>query len=254
MIRPLIPMTFKGVIWYQGESNVKKPEQYRTLFPTLIKSWRQEWKQGDFPFYFVQIAPFHYKTNPFSAAFLREAQLMTLSVPNTGMAVTMDIGAADNIHPKPKKPVGERLALLALAKDYGKTKLVYSGPSFTSFKVEKKQIRLDFEHVGGGLASRDDQPLSCFTIAGADQVFVPAEAKIDGDSIVVSSDQVTKPVAVRFGWGSADAPNLMNKEGLPTSSFRTDDWPPVVKTQPKQQPRKKPTQNKPTPQPQKSAT
>ena len=233
MIHPLVPLAFRGVIWYQGESNVKNPEQYQTLFPTLINSWREEWQQGDFPFYFVQIAPFSYKNEPFSAAFLREAQLKTLSVPNTGMAVTMDIGTADNIHPEQKKPVGERLALLALAKNYGKKNLVCSGPLYTSFKVNKNQVRLSFDDVGGGLVSRDDQPLSCFTIAGEDKVFVPAEAEIDGDSIVVSSDQVTKPVAVRFGWGSADAPNLMNKEGLPASSFRTDDWAPVAKAQPK---------------------
>ena len=253
MIHPLVPLAIRGVIWYQGESNVEKPEQYRTLFPTLIKSWREEWKQGDFPFYFVQIAPFNYNNNPVSAAFLREAQLMTLSVPNTGMAVTMDIGTADNIHPKPKKPVGQRLALLALAKDYGKSDLVYSGPSFTSFKVEKDEIRLNFDHVGGGLASRDGEPLSHFTIAGKDKVFLPAKAEIDGDSIIVSSDEVAKPVAVRFAWGSADAPNLMNKEGLPASSFRTDDWAPVVKPKPKKRPKKNATPKRAIQQPQKSA-
>ena len=253
MIHPLIPLAFRGVIWYQGESNVSKPQQYRTLFPTLIKSWREEWGQGDFPFYFVQIAPYEYKKEPISAAFLREAQLNTLSLPNTGMAVTMDIGEVDNIHPKPKKPVGERLALIALAKNYGKDDLVYSGPSFTSFQIDKDKIRLSFDHVGGGLASRDDQPLSCFTIAGEDKVFVPAKAEVDGDSIVVSSDQVAKPVAVRFGWGSADAPNLMNREGLPPSSFRTDDWAPVVK--PKQRPQRKNAKpEQVSPQPQKSAT
>ena len=254
MIHPITSLAIRGVIWYQGESNVEMPEQYQTLFPTLIKSWREEWDQGDFPFYFVQIAPFSYKTSPFSAALLREAQLKTLSVPNTGMAVTMDIGAADNIHPKPKKPVGERLALLALAKDYGKTDLVYSGPTFTSFTVEKDKIRLNFDHVGSGLASRDDQPLSYFTIAGEDKDFVAAEAEIDGDSIVVSSDQVIKPAAVRFGWGSADAPSLMNKEGLPASSFRTDDWPIAGKPKPMKRPKQKNAKPKQTPQPQKSAT
>ena len=258
MIHPLIPLTIKGVIWYQGESNMQRPEQYARLFPTLIKSWRQEWNQGDFPFYFVQIAPYGYTKDPVSAAFLREAQLKTLSVPNTGMAVTMDIGNAENIHPKQKKPVGERLALLALAKDYGKTDLVYSGPIFTSFQIEENQIRLNFDHIGGGLVSRDGQPLSYFTIAGEDKVFVPAKAQIDGDSILVSSDQVAKPIAVRFAWGSADAPNLMNKAGLPASSFRTDDWAPVAKSNPKAKPNKRPQRkNAPpkrtSPQPQKSA-
>ena len=143
--------------------------------------------------------------------------------------------------------------MLALAKDYGKTDLVYSGPSFASFKVEKDKVRLNFDHVGGGLASRDGQPLSYFTIAGEDKVFVPAKAEIDGDSIVVSSDEVTKPVSVRFAWGSADAPNLMNKQGLPASSFRTDDWAPVAKAQPKKQPKRKNAKPKKSPQPQKSA-
>lgn len=224
MIRPLVPFSCRGVIWYQGESNVERPVQYRKLFPTLIRSWREEWDQGEFPFYFVQIAPFQYRNKPFPAAMLREAQLQTLAVPNTGMAVTMDIGDATNIHPKQKKPVGERLALLALANDYGKTGLVYSGPQFEGQAIEANQIRLRFKHVGGGLASRDGQPLSHFTVAGNDQVFYPADAKIDGETILVGSADVTNPVAVRFGWGNDDQPNLMNEAGLPSSSFRTDDW------------------------------
>ena len=224
MVRPLIPFSFRGVIWYQGESNVKEPAQYAKLFPALIENWRSEWGQGDFPFYYVQIAPFHYKTNPLPVALLREAQFQALDVPNTGMVVTMDIGDPTNIHPKPKKPVGERLALLALAKDYGRKKLVYSGPQYVSHKVERNKIRLNFEHVGGGLGSRDGKPLSHFTIAGKDKVFYPATAKVDGDSIVVRSKKVKQPVAVRYGWGNADEPNLMNKEGLPCSSFRTDQW------------------------------
>lgn len=225
MIHPLIPFSFKGVIWYQGESNVTKPLQYQTLFPTMIRDWRAEWAQGDFPFYYVQIAPFNYKTNPMSAAFLREAQSMALTEPNTGMAVTMDVGNATNIHPKEKKPVGERLARLALAKDYGRDGLVYSGPVYVDHAVERARVRLKFEHVGGGLVSRDGEALSHFTIAGKDQEFHPAKASIDGDEIVVESAKVSQPVAVRFAWGSADAPNLANKEGLPASSFRTDSWP-----------------------------
>lgn len=225
MIRPLIPFSFRGVIWYQGESNVKQPEQYRTLFPALIRDWRSRWGAGDFPFYFVQIAPFAYKQEPISAAYLREAQLMSLSEPNTGMVVTMDIGDPNNIHPKNKKPVGERLAGLALARDYGRQDLVDSGPLFQRSEVEGASIRLHFKHVGGGLSTTDGKAPSHFVIAGADQTFVAADAEIDGDSIVVHSDAVAKPVAVRYGWGSGDTPNLSNQDGLPASSFRTDDWP-----------------------------
>ena len=225
MIKPLLPFSCRGVIWYQGESNVKAPEQYQTLFPAMIQDWRDRWGQGNLPFYFVQIAPFHYKTNPMSAAFLREAQGMALSLPNTGMVVTMDIGDPTNIHPKVKKPVSERLALLALKHTYGKSELIASGPVYSEQKIKGKKIRLSFTEIGGGLASRDNEPLTHFTIAGSNGNFVPAKAEIDGDTIVVQSPQVSKPKAVRFGWGSADMPNLMNKEGLPASSFRTDNYP-----------------------------
>ena len=224
MIRPIVPFACRGVIWYQGESNVKHPIQYRKLFPAMIKNWRQEWGQGDFPFYFVQIAPFHYKNEPLPVALLREAQLQALSVPNTGMAVTMDVGNPENIHPKKKKPVADRLARLALAKDYGRTDIVYSGPQYAGYEAKRNKIRLRFEHVGSGLATRDGKEPSHFTIAGKDRVFHPANAKIDGETILVQSSEVSKPVSVRYGWGNADAPNLMNKEGLPSSSFRTDDW------------------------------
>ena len=225
MIHPLIPFSFRGVVWYQGESNVAHPEQYRTLFPAMIRDWRARWGNGDFPFYYVQIAPFAYKNEPISAAFLREAQMMTLSEPNTGMVVTMDIGNPANIHPKQKKPVGERLARLALKRDYGRTDLVDSGPAYKSHKVEDNSIRLQFTSIGDGLSTGDDKPLTHFTIAGADKKFVAAKATIDGDTIVVRSENVTNPIAVRYAWGSGDMPNLSNKEGLPVSSFRTDDWP-----------------------------
>ena len=224
MIHPIIPFSCRGVIWYQGESNVDRPVQYRKLFPALIENWRQEWGQNDMPFYFVQIAPFHYRSEPLPAALLREAQFQTLAVPNTGMVVTMDIGDPTNIHPKQKKPVGQRLALLALAKDYGRTDIVYSGPEFVGHEIEANQVRLRFKHVGGGLVSRDGKPLSTFTIAGKDQIFYPATAEIDGQTILVQSAKVNQPVAVRFAWDNDDVPNLMNKEGLPSSSFRTDDW------------------------------
>ncbi len=225
MIHPIAPFTCRGVIWYQGESNVEDPEQYQRMFPELIQSWRAEWGQGDFPFYYVQIAPFRYLDKKLPVALLRESQFKTLEVPNTGMVVTMDIGNPTNIHPKQKQPVGERLALLALAKEYGRSDLVYSGPQYVSHEVEGNQIRLQFEYVEDGIASRDDKPLSHFTIAGADQVFHPAVAEIDGQTIVVQSNKVANPVAVRFAWGNADEPNLMNTAGLPSSSFRTDDWP-----------------------------
>lgn len=225
MIRPLIPFSFRGVVWYQGESNVRAPKQYRSLFPTMIRDWRSRWGQGDFPFYFVQIAPFAYKTEPVSAAFLREAQTMALSEPNTGMVVTMDIGNPSNIHPKQKKPVGERLATLALKHNYGQKNLVASGPMYAGYSIENGTVRIRFDSVGGGLISSDDKPLSHFTVAAADKTFVKAKAVIVGDTIVVSCDQVPQPVAVRFAWSSGDTPNLANKTGLPASSFRTDDWP-----------------------------
>ena len=225
MIRPLIPFSFRGVVWYQGESNVKHPEQYRTLFPAMIRDWRTRWAAGDFPFYFVQIAPFAYKQEPISAAYLREAQMMTLAQPNTGMVVTMDIGNPTNIHPKQKKPVGERLARLALARDYGRKEIVDSGPLFVRHEIDNASIRLHFKHVGSGLATHDDAAPSYFMIASKDRSFVAATAVIDGDTIVVRSDAVQQPVAVRYAWESGDTPNLINKDGLPASSFRTDKWP-----------------------------
>ncbi|MBK1854893.1 hypothetical protein JO972_07975 [Verrucomicrobiaceae bacterium 5K15] len=224
MIKPLIPFAFRGVIWYQGESNVKRPYEYAKLFPLMINDWRKQWGQGDFPFYFVQIAPYQYKHEPYPAALLREAQLKALSVPNTGMVVTMDVGNVTNIHPKDKKPVGERLALLALARDYGKKGVVDSGPSYRSASVRGSTMVLEFDDIGSGLVAKDGADLSHFTIAGKNKEFVPAKAVIKGNKVIVSSPEVKKPAAVRFGWGNADFTNLANKEGLPASSFRTDDW------------------------------
>jgi sialate O-acetylesterase len=225
MIAPLIPFAIRGAIWYQGESNVSRAYEYRTLFPAMIANWRADWSQGDFPFGFVQLAPFRYGgQNPANWAELCEAQRMTLdALPNTGMAVTTDITDIHDIHPKNKQEVGRRLALWAEAKVYGRN-LVYSGPIYKSMAVEGNKIRLQFEHVGGGLIARDGKPLTDFTIAGADQKFVPAVAEIDGNSILVHSDQVAQPVAVRFGWNDIATPNLANKEGLPASPFRTDTW------------------------------
>jgi sialate O-acetylesterase len=229
MIAPLIPYAIRGAIWYQGESNVPRAYQYRTLFPAMIGNWRADWGQGDFPFGFVQISPYgkystEGKQDPKCGPELWEAQLMTLkSAPNMGMVVTTDIGDVNNIHPANKQDVGRRLALWALAKAYGRD-VVYSGPIYKSMSIEGGKIRLQFEHCGAGLVSRDGKPLSHFTIAGDDQNFVPAVATIADDSIVVHSDEAAKPVAVRFGWRNDATPNLSNKDGLPASPFRTDQW------------------------------
>ena len=223
MIAPIIQYAIKGAIWYQGESNVNRAYQYRKLFPAMITNWRDDWKQGDFPFYYVQIAPFGYNEESYSEE-LREAQLMTLSLKNTGMAVTMDIATVNNIHPPNKRDVGKRLALWALAKDYHKEGGVFSGPIYKSMKVEGDKIRLSFEYTGSGLKTIDGNELTHFTIAGEDKNFVEAKAVIDGNTVVVSSEKVNNPVAVRYGWSNTAEPNLANKEGLPASSFRTDNW------------------------------
>ncbi len=237
MIAPLIPYAIKGAIWYQGESNAGNPI-YRTLFPAMIADWRKSWGQGDFPFLFVQLANF--APGGGSWASLREAQLMTLSLPKTGMAVAIDVGQANDIHPRDKMDVGRRLALAARHIAYGQD-LVYSGPIYKSMKVEGDKIRLAFDHVGGGLtiaAAPSTQPnvppaspassLKGFTIAGADKQFLPAQAKIEGDSVVIWSEQVQQPVAVRYGWESNPQVNLYNKEHLPASPFRTDNWEPTA--------------------------
>lgn len=225
MIKPLIPFRIQGAIWYQGESNVSRAEQYAKLFPAMIADWRKNWNQGDFPFLYVQLAPFRYNgQDPRFCAELWEAQLKTLSVPNTGMAVTTDIGDIKDIHPKNKQEVGRRLALWALAKTYGKEQ-VYSGPLYDTAAVEGDKIRVKFKSIGGGLVAKEGQPLTHFEIAADDQKFVAAKATIDGDSVIVSSDAVPKPVAVRFAWTDTATPNLFNQEGLPASPFRTDSFP-----------------------------
>jgi sialate O-acetylesterase len=224
MIAPLIPYAIKGVLWYQGESNVRSASNYRELFTEMIKSWRSEWNQGDFPFYFVQIAPFKYSyRGNLSAGFLREAQLLSLNLTNTGMAVTLDVGNPNNIHPEDKTTVGHRLALWALAKDYGFTNLVFSGPLYKNYKIAGNKIILSFNYAEG-LKTSDGKSPSNFEIAGADKKFFSATAKITGDKITVSSEKVEKPVAVRFGWSDIAEPNLCNSAGLPASSFRTDNW------------------------------
>lgn len=233
MIAPLIPYAIRGAIWYQGESNAGKAYEYRTLLPTMIQSWRTAWKEGDFPFLLVQLAPFmKIQEQPGESAWaeLREAQLLTtLKVPNTAEAVITDVGEENDIHPKRKEPVGARLARAALALAYGR-KIEYSGPVYDKMTVEGKKAILSFTHVDGGLEARGGS-LQGFTIAGEDHKFVNAEAKIEGDKVVVSSPQVEHPVAVRYGWANYPVVNLWNKEGLPASPFRTDDFPGT--TQPK---------------------
>jgi len=226
MIAPIVPYAIQGAIWYQGESNVGRAYEYRTLFPAMIRDWREVWGQGDFPFLFVQLANFMpTRPEPGESAWaeLREAQLLTLSLPKTGMAVAIDIGDANDIHPRNKQDAGKRLALNALAIAYGE-KVVYSGPIYARMKREGNAVRLYFQHVDGGLTTPNGEPLKGFAIAGADRKFVWAEARIEGSMVVVHSSQVPQPVAVRYGW----ADNLYNKVGLPASPFRTDDWPGVT--------------------------
>jgi sialate O-acetylesterase len=229
MIAPLLPYAIKGAIWYQGESNAGKAYQYRTLFPAMIQNWRTDWKEPDFPFFFVQLAPWGARPDQTGVTWaeLREAQLLTSQkLAKTGMAVITDVGDEVDIHPKQKEPVGGRLALAALAIAYGKN-VVYSGPVYDSMKVEGDKAVLSFKHVGGGLVSKGG-PLQGFTIAGEDHKFVKAEAEIRDDRIVVWSKEVEKPVAVRFGWTNFVVANLFNKEGLPATPFRTDDFPMVT--------------------------
>jgi sialate O-acetylesterase len=222
MIAPLIPYNIKGAIWYQGESNTGNPELYKKLFPLMIKNWREEWGLGDFAFYYVQIAPYNYGPNVESQK-LREAQLMTLSVPNTGMAVTLDIGNPNNIHPANKKDVGERLARWALAKDYGK-KIEFSGPIYKSMKIEGNKIILTFDYTDGGLVIKEINGENNFLIAGKDKVFKKAKVEIKDDKLIVYSDSVENPAAVRYCWDNISEGTLFNKAGLPASSFRTDNW------------------------------
>jgi len=216
MVAPLLPYAIKGAIWYQGESNAGNSKEYQTLFPRMIADWREKWGQGEFPFLFVQIAPYNGQPPE-----IREAQLLTLKkVPNTGMAVTTDVGNATDIHPKQKEPVGVRLALAARALAYGE-KIECSGPIFEGLKIEGAQALVSFKHIGGGLVARGGE-LKGFTIAGADKKFVPAKAEIKAGTVVVSSPDVAAPVAVRYGWANVPEVNLFNKEGLPASPFRTD--------------------------------
>lgn len=224
MIAPLLPFAIRGAIWYQGESNAPRAVEYRTLFQVLIRNWREAWGQGDFPFYFVQLANFmarQEQPGESQWAELREAQTMALALPNTGMAVAIDIGEAGDIHPRNKKDVGLRLAHNALHSTYGHASVIPCGPLFRSAKREGSSLRLSFDHVGGGLVCQGDA-LRGFAIAGEDGRFVWADAKIDGEEILVSSSQITEPRSARYGWDDNPEVNLFSKVGLPASPFRTD--------------------------------
>lgn len=227
MINPITRLSIKGAIWYQGENNASQAYNYRTLFPAMINDWREKWGY-EFPFYWVQLANFMVKNNvPVDSewAELREAQTMTLSLPQTGQAVITDIGDADDIHPRNKQDVGLRLALIALNKDYGKKDIVYSGPTFKAMSIEGNKAIISFDNIGKGLKSSNKYGyIEGFAIAGADKKFEWAKAYIEGDKIVVYADKIANPVAVRYSWSNNPDVNLFNQEGLPAVPFRTDNW------------------------------
>lgn len=228
MIAPLTPFNIKGVIWYQGEANTTKAAAYRPLFQAMITDWRNQWREGRFPFLFVQLANLGAAPavpGQSNWAELREAQANALSLPNTGMAVTHDLGERNDIHPLNKLDVGQRLALAARAMAYKENKLVYSGPVFRTMKVKGHKCFLQFDTQGSALIAQNEAPLKGFQIAGNDHTFYWANAIIEGDRVIVWSDAVTAPVAIRYAWANnPEGANLYNKEGLPASSFRTDDW------------------------------
>lgn len=235
MVNPLIPYAIQGAIWYQGESNAGRAYQYRKAFPLMINDWRKRWNQGDFPFYFVQLASFNAGNGDTQKgstwAELREAQTATLSLPNTGMAVTIDIGESKDIHPRNKQDVGKRLAAIALNNLYQK-KGEFSGPMYQSMKTVGNKIELSFTHTGAGFMAKDKYGyIKGFEIAGADQQFHFAQAQVAGDKLIIFSDKVAAPVAVRYAWAD-DMPeaNLYNKEGFPAVPFRTDNWKGITET------------------------
>jgi len=226
MIAPILDYTIRGAIWYQGESNASQPDLYKKLFPTMIKTWRLAWKNEEFPFLYVQLANYmqrHEQPTDTNWARLREAQLETLDLPHTGMAVIIDVGDEKDIHPKNKQDVGLRLALWAEATVYYRDQ-EYSGPLPGGFQIEEGKARLTFRN-GQGMKTSDGGKLKGFAIAGEDKKFVWADAEIQGDHIVISSPQVATPVAVRYGWDDNPECNLINSTGLPASPFRTDEWP-----------------------------
>jgi len=248
MVSPLIPYAIKGVIWYQGEQNSGNAKEYATLFPRVITDWREKWNQGDFPFLYVQLAswgtPQKTPSEGGGWVLLREAQLKTLAVPNTGMATAIDIGNPFDLHPKDKLDVGLRLALAARRIAYGEN-VVASGPIYNAMTVDGGTIRLTFKEIGSGLTmgvppwtptgtpTSPPSELKGFAIAGEDRKWVWAKAEIKGNEVVVSAEAVASPTAVRYDWAPCPAGNLYNQEGLPASPFRTDDWDDAPPSQPK---------------------
>jgi sialate O-acetylesterase len=223
MLAPLVPFAIKGAIWYQGESNVGRAKQYSKLFPLMISDWRKHFNEPGFPFYFVQIAPYKYGGDSTQAAGLRDAQRRTLTaLPNTGMAVTMDIGETNNIHPADKQDVGKRLSLWALNKTYGDKGIIYSGPLYKSFKTEGNKVIVSFNNTDGGLTS-NNKPLKDFELQDADGTWKPATASIEGNTVVVTSDAVAKPAGVRYAYYSYAEGSLFNGKGLPASSFTSEE-------------------------------
>ena len=223
MISPMAGYAIKGVLWYQGESNRNEPEEYEKLLPGLSENWINEWGIGDFPFYYVQIAPYNYGTSGINSAFIRESMLKVSTLPNLGMACIMDAGEETCIHPANKKVAGERLAYLALAKTYGKKGIEYSGPVLKEMKIEGSIVKLTFDHAKNGLTTFGEE-LKNFKVAGENKNFVPAQAFITNQGISLYAPQVEKPVAVRYAFDDFVIGELFNTEGLPASSFRTDDW------------------------------
>jgi len=236
MLNPLIPYAFQGVLWYQGEANVGRASQYKTAFPLMINDWRKKWNQGDFPFYFVQLASYNEfngnSTNGSKWAELREAQTQTLYLTNTGMCVTTDIGNPKNIHPTNKQDVGKRLSAIALHDIYNKN-IVSGGPTFKSMEIKDNQVIVTFDNVGGGLVTPDKYGyVKGFEIAGVDKVFYYAKAYINNNKVIVFNENVKSPVAIHFGWADdASDSNLYNKEEFPASPFRTDGWKMVTATE-----------------------
>jgi len=241
MIAPLLPFAIRGVIWYQGEANVGRGYQYRKLFPAMIQDWRRAVGQEDLPFLWVQLAPFRYgRRDPKACAELWEAQSMTLSLPHTAQAVALDLGNPKNIHPRNKQEVGRRLGLCAEGLVYGR-KVAWSGPVFSKLRVNGGKAVLSFDQVHQGLLAKDGT-LTGFQLAGKDRTFHPATATVRGDTVVVESDAVPRPMAVRYAWHDTATASLYNKDGLPASAFRTDDWPGVTAAPPGnrgQQPRRR---------------
>ena len=225
MINPLINFRIKGAIWYQGESNVARANNYAKLKNSMIEGWRRAWNQGSFPFYFVQISPYKYDGNDkSSSAFLREAQLNTMfNTSNTGMAVSLDVGDENSIHPPRKFILGKRLAYWALNKDYGLSTVEFSGPVFKSLEIKENKVLLKFDYAKNGLYC-PDRIINNFELASEDRVFYPANAKIMRNQLEVQSDNVKNPVHVRYGWKNYLNGNLYNTKGLPASSFRSDSW------------------------------